>query len=124
MATIHHVRVACACAVFALALLSAPANAVPVAFGEIRASAIQFDNSLCGPPATSVCSDSQTFFSSGSAIVNDVGGGAFASASMAFDQSLSAAAAGSHTSSGGAFADLTYYFGWFGPQVPSVLLPA
>jgi hypothetical protein len=123
MATIHHVRVACACAVFALALLSAPANAVPAAFGEIRASAIQFDTSLCGPPAASVCSDSQTFFTFGSANVSDVGEGASASATLAFDQSLSAAAAGSDTAGGGAFADLTYYFGWFGPQVPSVLLP-
>ena len=123
MATIRRAVVACAFVVFAQALSSAPAGAVPIAFGEIHAAAIQFDTSQCGPPTASPCSDSQTFFSSGNAIAN-VGEGADASASMQFAPFVGASAAGSHTSSAGAFADLTYFFGWFGPQIPSVLLPA
>jgi hypothetical protein len=36
---------------------------------------------------------------------------------------VDASAAGSNTSGAGAFADLTYFFGWFGPQIPAILLP-
>jgi len=122
MGRIRRVLVACAFAIIAHALLSAPANAVPVAFGEIHASAIQFDTNLCGPPTASPCSDSQTFFSSGNAIA-DVGEGGGASASMQFAPFVGASAAGSNTSVAGAFADLTYFFGWFGPQIPAILLP-
>jgi hypothetical protein len=122
MGRIHRGLVACAFAVIAQTLVSAPANAVPVAFGEIHAAAIQFDTSLCGPPTASPCSDSQTFFSSGNAIA-DVGEGGGASASMQFAPFVDASAAGSNTSRAGAFADLTYFFGWFGPQIPAILLP-
>ena len=88
-----------------------------------HASAIQFDTSQCGPPTVSPCSDSQTFFSSGNAIA-DVGEGAGASASMQFAPFVGASAAGSNSSRAGGFADLTYFFGWFGPQIPAVLHPA
>lgn len=122
MATIRRAVVACAFTFLANPLLSTSADAVPIAFGEIHAAAIQFDNSQCGPPTSFPCSDDQTFFTSGNAIVS-VGEGAGASASMQFAPFLDASVAGGTTARAGAFANLTYFFGWFGPQIPAVLLP-
>ena len=123
MATIRRVVIAGVFTVFAQALLSTPAGAVPAASAEIQAAALQRDTSQCGPPTSFPCSDTQRSFGFGSANVI-VGEGAFAGASLGFDQSLSASVGGSDTATAGAFAELTYFFEWVGPQIPAILLPA
>lgn len=106
------------CALLAGSLVSLPAAAFPSVDGEIHAAVLQTDTSLCGLN----CSDSQTSFSFGSISASGVAG-VSASASLTGIPAMSVSAAGSHTSAGGAFANLTYSIEWVGPAGAAGSLP-